>query len=143
MLTVLGGLAETCDSISARLWYLIRVAGSPGNSSEKVRGSLCRTSVCGLRSPATLQRSEKRQLEHRIAAQRVGIIAVLVPGGNHQHAKPDDLRQAVHDLFRRPRVLETGGQAIGQSQSAFDLAQNQQSALRGQPTAIKAGDHDL
>jgi exonuclease III len=32
--------------------------------------------------------------EHRIAAQRGGVIAVLVPGGNHQHAKPDDLRQA-------------------------------------------------
>ena len=38
-----------------------------------------------------------------------------------------------HDLLRRPRVLETGGQAIGQSQPALNLAQDQQSSLRGQP----------
>ncbi len=53
------------------------------------------------------------------------------------------LSQAVHDLFRSPRVLPTGGPAIGQSQPALDLAQHQQSSLRGQPAAIKAGDHNL
>ena len=53
--------------------------------------------------------SIQRQLEHRIAAQCVGVVAVFIPGGNHQHAEPNDLRQTVHDLFRRPRVLQTGG----------------------------------
>ena len=57
----------------------------------------------------------ERQLEHRVAAQRVGVVAVLVAGGDHQHAKPDDLRQAMHDLLRHPRVLETGRQAVGQA----------------------------
>ena len=33
----------------------------------------------------------QRQLEHRVAAQRVGVVAVLVPGGDHQHAEADDL----------------------------------------------------
>ena len=47
-------------------------------------------------------RPYRGKLEHRIAAQRVGVVAVLVSGGNHQHAKPDDLRQAVHDLFPAP-----------------------------------------
>ena len=30
----------------------------------------------------------QRQLEHRVAAQRIGVVAVLVPGGDHQHAEP-------------------------------------------------------
>jgi len=72
----------------------------------------------------------QRQLEHRVAAQRVGIIAVFVAGRDHQHAKPNDLRQPVHHLLRRPLVLQTGGQAVGQSQPAFDLAQRQQSTFR-------------
>jgi hypothetical protein len=33
----------------------------------------------------------QRQLEHRIAAQRIGVVAVLVAGRDHQHAKADDL----------------------------------------------------
>jgi hypothetical protein len=55
----------------------------------------------------------ERQLEHRIAAQRIGVVAILIAGGNHQHAKPDDLRQAMHDLLWHPRVPETAGQAVG------------------------------
>ena len=85
----------------------------------------------------------QRQLEHRVAAQRVGVVAVLVPGGDHQHAKPDDLGQVVHDLLRRPSVLQTRGQSVGQSQPPFDVAQYQQSAFRGQPAAVKAGDDGL
>jgi hypothetical protein len=83
------------------------------------------------------------QLEHRIAAQRVGVVAVLVAGGNHQHAKADDLRQAVHYLLRHPRVLQAGRQAVGNTQPAFDLAQGQQTAFRGQPAAVKTGDDGL
>jgi hypothetical protein len=64
-------------------------------------------------------------------AQRVGVVAVLIAGGDHQHAKPDDFGQAMHHLLRRPRVLETPGEPVGQSQPVFDLAQGQQTALRG------------
>jgi hypothetical protein len=55
----------------------------------------------------------ERQLEHRVGAQRVGVVAILIAGGDHQHAKPDDLRQAMHDLLWHPRVPETAGQAVG------------------------------
>ena len=85
----------------------------------------------------------ERQLEHRIGAQCVGVVAVLVAGGDHQHAKPDDLRQAMHDLLRRSRVLQTAGQAVGQTQPAFNLAQRQQAPFRGQPATVKTGDHGL
>jgi hypothetical protein len=91
----------------------------------------------------TRRQAIERQLEHRIGAQRVGVVAVLVAGGDHQQAKSDDLRQPMHDLLRHPRVLEAAGQAVGQSQSAFDLAQGQQTAFRGQSAAVKTGHHDL
>ena len=65
----------------------------------------------------------ERQFEHPVAAQRVGVVAVLIAGSDHQHAKPDDFGQAMRDLLRRPRVLEIPGQPVGQSQPGFDLAQ--------------------
>ncbi len=42
------------------------------------------------------------QLEHRIAARRVGVVAILIAGGNHQQAKADDLGHAMHNLLRHP-----------------------------------------
>ena len=88
-------------------------------------------------------RTIQRQLEHRVGAQRIGIIAVLVSGGDHQHAKADHLGQPVRNPLRRTRVPQARGQAIGQSQPTFDLAQGQQSAFRRQPAAIKTGNHGL
>src|SRR5690242_20763740 len=49
----------------------------------------------------------------------------------------------MHDLLRRSRVLQTAGQAVGQTQPAFNLAQRQQAAFRGQPATVKTGDHGL
>jgi len=71
------------------------------------------------------------QLEHRIAAQRVGVVAILVADGNHQQAKADYLCQTMHNLLRHPRVLQAGRQAVGDTQPVFDLAQGQQTAFRG------------
>ncbi len=85
----------------------------------------------------------QRQFEHRVGTQRIGIVAVFITGGDHQHAKADDLGQPVHNTLRRTRVLHARGQAVGQSQPTFDLAQGQQSAFRRQPAAVKTGDHGL
>jgi hypothetical protein len=85
----------------------------------------------------------ERQFEHRVAAQCVGIVAVFVTGGDHQHAEADDLGQAVLNLLRCARIVEAGGQAIGHTQPPLDLAQRQQAAFRGQPAAVEAGDHGL
>jgi hypothetical protein len=85
----------------------------------------------------------ERQLEHRIVAQHVGIVAVGVTGGDHQHAEPDDLGRAVHDPFRHARVLKTGRQSVGQPQPALNLAQGQQAAFRRQSAAVKAGNDRL
>jgi hypothetical protein len=85
----------------------------------------------------------QRQLEHRVAAQRVGVVAVLVPGGDHQHAEPDDLRQAMLDPLRRARVHQAVRQSVRQAQPALDFAQRQQATFRRQPAAVKASDHGL
>ena len=78
------------------------------------------------------------QLEHRIAAQRVGILAVFIAGRDHQHAKAKDLVQAMQNPLRGARVTQTGGQALGQAKPLFDLAQRQQAAIGGQMRAVKA-----
>ena len=38
------------------------------------------------------------------------------------------------------RIVDAGGQTIGDRQPALDLAQNQQTAIRGQTAAVEAGD---
>ena len=85
----------------------------------------------------------ERQLEHRVVAQRVGIVAVDVTCGDHQQAKANDLGRVVHDPLRRARGLKTGRQPIGHPQPALSLTQGQQAAFRRQSAAVKAGDDRL
>lgn len=70
-----------------------------------------------------------RQLEHRVAAQAVGIVAVLVTGCNPQHAKADDLVQTVPDAFGHARVVDAGGETMGNTDPLFDLPQHQKAAV--------------
>ena len=67
----------------------------------------------------------QRQLEHRVAAQRVGIVAVLVTGGDHQHPETDNFGQPMLNPLRRARVLETRRQPVSHADAALDLAQDQ------------------
>jgi hypothetical protein len=85
----------------------------------------------------------QHQLEHRVAAQRVGVVAVLVPGGDHQHAEPDDLRQAMHNPLRRARVHQAVRQSVRQAQPVLDFAQRQQAPFRRHAAAVKASNHSL
>ena len=41
-----------------------------------------------------------RHLEYRIGAKTVGVVAVLVAGGDHQEAEPDDVGESMRDLVR-------------------------------------------
>ena len=63
-------------------------------------------------------------------AQAVGIVAVLVAGGNHQHPETQDVGDAMHDTPRRARVGQAGGQAVSDAEAAFDLAQRQHAGIR-------------
>ena len=65
----------------------------------------------------------------RIMAQRVGVVAVLVPSGDHQRAEPDDFRQTMHDPLRPARVHQAVSQSVRQAQPALDFAQRQQTTF--------------
>ena len=79
---------------------------------------------CRLRAQLPIDgRKIERHLEHRIAAQRIGVVAVLVAGADHQQSKTDDVRQAVRDLIGRARIDHAGGEPIGDPKPLFDFAQ--------------------
>jgi hypothetical protein len=86
---------------------------------------------------AIRRRQIERHLEHRIAAQAIGVDPVLVARANHQNAKPDDIRQAVGDLLRRPRIRNAPGQPIGHPKPLLDFPQRQQAAVRRQQPAVE------
>ncbi len=75
-------------------------------------------------------RQIKRHFEHRIAAQGIGVDPVLVAGADHQEPKANDVRQAVGDLLRRPRINQARGEPIGDLELLFDLAQRQNATVR-------------
>jgi hypothetical protein len=85
----------------------------------------------------------QRHLEHRIAPQSGGVVAVFIPGGDHQQPEPDDLGQSVDRLPRRPRIVQAGGQPLGHAKAALDLAQRQHPGIRGKLAAVEPGHNGL
>ena len=85
----------------------------------------------------------ERELEDRVVPQAVGVVAVLVAGGDHQHAEAQDVGEAVPDPLRRARIVDAGGEAVGDAEPALDLAQRQQAAVGGELPAVEAGDERL
>jgi hypothetical protein len=71
-----------------------------------------------------------RHFEYRIDAKTVGVVAVLVAGGDHQEAEPDDVGESVRNLVRCPRILDAASETISDAQSLLDLAQHQDAAVR-------------
>src|SRR5205823_3123077 len=61
-----------------------------------------------------------RHFEHRIGAKTVGVVAVLVAGGDHQEAEADDVGESVRDLIWRTLVLDTACETIGDAQPLLD-----------------------
>ena len=88
-------------------------------------------------------RQIERHLEHRIGAQRIGVVAVLITRRDHQQAKPDNVRHRMRDVVGSAQVNDAGGHALGDAQAALDLAQSQNPAVRRQKAAIKFDDHIL
>ncbi len=83
------------------------------------------------------RRQIERHLEHRIASQTIGVVAVLVAGADHQEPKTNDIGQAVRDLIGIAGVHDTRGEPVGEAKALFDFAQRQNAAIRRKQTAIK------
>ena len=82
----------------------------------------------------------ERHLEQRIEAQARRVVAVLVAGRDHQQPEADDVRQRVHGAVGITRIVDAGGQTVGDREPALDLAQNQQTAVGGQAATVEPGD---
>ena len=78
------------------------------------------------------------ELEHRVTAKVVGVVAVLVACRDHQHARADDLVQAMDHPAGIARITDAARQARGDSKPLLDLTQRQQSAIGRHAGRIKA-----
>lgn len=60
----------------------------------------------------SLRQTAESELEGRVVAQAVGVVGVLVAGGDHQHPEAQDVGHAVDDTLWCARVIATLNPAI-------------------------------
>ena len=82
----------------------------------------------------------QRQLEDRVMPQSVGVVAILVAGGDHQHPETQNVGNAVPDPLRQARVVDAGGKTFGNAEPLLDLTQDQHTGVGGDLAAVEAGD---
>jgi hypothetical protein len=67
--------------------------------------------------------------------------ALLIARRDHQHSEADDVGDRMHGAAGIAWILNAGSKTLGDFEPAFDLAQNQQTAVGRQPAAIEPGDN--
>ena len=96
---------------------------------------------CGLRAQrGGVGQPPVGELEQRVVAQAVGVIAVLVAGGDHQQAEAQHPGEAVADAFGRARIVDARSEAPRHAEALLDLTQRQQATIGGEGAAVEAGD---
>ena len=90
---------------------------------------------------AALGQPADRHLERRVGAQRVTVVGVRIPRGDHQRPKANHLGQPVAHSFGRPPILDAARQPLGQVEPLLDLCQQQHPGVRSQSAAV--GPHDV
>ena len=88
---------------------------------------------------AALGQAAAGELERGVGAQVVEIVGILIPAGDRQDARQQDLGQRVHDPARITAVRDHGGELVGNAEPAGGLGQQQDAAIRGQASAIEGG----
>jgi hypothetical protein len=84
-----------------------------------------------------------RQFEHRIVAQDISIVAVLVTGSDHQHAEADDVLDRMHHLRGLARIGNVRSQTRRKAETLLDFAQGQQTTTGRKAFGIEGGDDRL
>ena len=79
------------------------------------------------------------QLERRIEAQHVEVVAILVAASDGEHARPDHVGVGVGRARRIARVGQATGKARGKTEPLLDPAQQQHAAVGRQPAAVENG----
>ena len=107
-------------------------------------GRILKSGERGLRTERTIIRQPTiGQLEHRIVAQAIGIVAILIRRRDHQQPKAQHLRNAMPDAFRRAQIPQAGGQSARHAKPRLNLTKRQKPAIRGHVPAVKAGNQRL
>ena len=83
------------------------------------------------------------ELEQRIRAKRVGVVGVLVPTRDREHAEAEHCRQAVDHPLRVAPLPDAARQCLGQAEPALRRAQQDQPAVGRNRTARELGGHIL
>jgi hypothetical protein len=84
-----------------------------------------------------------RHLEGRIGAQSIAVIGILIAGRDQQRPEADHLGEPVLDPLGRPWIFEAARQARGDAEAPLDFGQNQNTAIRGQPSGVEGDVHRL
>ena len=84
----------------------------------------------GGESGATVRKAFAGDLEGRVMAQRIKIVAVLVTAGNRKHALTDHGGVIVDRTPRVARIIQAGRQHVGKVHSPFNLTQQQHASVR-------------
>ena len=90
-----------------------------------------------------VRQTPERRFEGRVVTEAVGVVGVLVAGRDHRHAEAQDVAHLVPDPLRRPRVVDAGGQALGDAEPPLDLAQGQHARIGRELPAVDAADEGL
>jgi hypothetical protein len=83
-----------------------------------------------------------RQLERRIGAQPVKVVAVLITAGNGENAGAQDIGQEMGDPLPIAPVRNHLGEPLGDTEPTLRLGEQHDAAIRSDPSAIK-GSGDL
>ena len=92
---------------------------------------------------ATLRGMAHRHLEHRIVAQLVAIVGVLIARRDREHPQPQHLRQRMNDPQWIAPVRHAFRKPPRQSQTPLNTTQQQHPRVRRHLTAIESHAHFL
>ena len=150
LLAAMHGVKSVVDVEDDPVWNLveglaIKIDHSVAHAQQRARvGQVFQPRDRRLRTQFALRWCQiERHLEHRVAAQRVGVVAVLVARRDHQQAKANDVVQRMRDLPGIARILQAGGHALGHTQALLDFTQRQNAAVRRQQAAVEIDDNFL
>ena len=119
----------------------IDVDQSPAQAQQRPRiGQILQPRDGRLRTQVPVRRHAfERQLEQWIGAQAGRVVAVLVAGGDHQQPEADDVGDRMHGAAGIARIVDAGGETVGDLEPPLDLAQDQHTAVGRQTAAVEPG----
>lgn len=123
--------------IRATSIFVVRQAHHEGRVLEPRHGRLRAQRLAALRQPP------HRHLEHRVRAQAVAIVGVLVARRDQEHPPPQHLDHLMVDARAIAPVDKAARQPLGETEASFHIAQHQDAAVRRPRAAVERHAHLL